>query len=219
MDFFARFPTFQKGFWIRLALGNRWDIIVAGGSSVFAINILGWIKFEHACHLTNMSPTPWQRRVCLEHLLCDMKRMLPKLLKIQFIFLQRQKLLRNTSMSSDRESLSLLVCSKCRESWKSWFISYHMYVLYFVNFIHTIKTSNLQFCVVIKSSLFWPKKRQLLVVWEYRSFLKLHWNLNVFSHQFVDIVTHLVWVSMMFGNVNSFGPSCPGKKAIREVIK
>ena len=162
MDLFARFPTFQKGFWIRLALGNRRDIIVAGGSSVFAINIFGWVKFEHACNLTNMSPTLWQRRVCLEHLLCDMKRMLPKLLKIQFIFLQRQKLLRNTSMSSDRESLSLLVCSKCRESWKSWFISYHMYVLYFVNFIHTIKTSNLQFCVVIKSSLFWPKKTSII---------------------------------------------------------
>ena len=71
----------------------------------------------------------------------------------------------------------------------------------------------------LKAPCFGQKKRQLLVVWEYRSFLKLHWNLNVFSHQFVDIVTHLVWVSMMFGNVNSFGPSCPGKKAIREVIK
>ena len=33
------------------------------------------------------------------------------------------------------------------------------------------------------------QKRQLLVVWEKRSILKLHWDLYVFLHQFVDKVT------------------------------
>ena len=74
--------------------------------------------------------------------------------------LQKQTLLRNTSMthsmSSDRQSLLLLSLLQMSRILKI-LIFQLSYVLYFVNFIHTIKISNLQFCVVITSSLFWPK--------------------------------------------------------------
>ena len=60
------------------------------------------------------------------------------------------------SMSSDRQSLLLLSLLQMSIIMKI-LIFQLSYVLYFVNFIHTIKISNLQFCVVITSSLFWPK--------------------------------------------------------------
>ena len=146
---FCKVSFFSKGFCIRLALGNRWDIIKVG------INIFGWVEFEHACHFIKYVT---HKDAFASHLLRDMKK--PKIEDVA-------KIVENTvckskhywethSMSSDRQSLLLLSLLQMSRILKI-LIFQLSYVLYFVNFIHTIKTSNLQFCVVITSSLFWPK--------------------------------------------------------------